>query len=371
MAAKPAIKRPMSTTNKPSGSSVANFTTSAPADFDGKPDLAGRHAGHHNDRDDDRQEDHHEEQLIKNRARRIVVDSMSSKLPVSDRIAAEILHWFPKQAFSRGMGWVSRLPVPRPLRDPIYRGFSWRFGVDLGELDRPLTEFPRFDEFFCRPLPAGARTVEMAQDLLISPCDGVLSGYGQSTDGLCIHAKGQEYTVAGLLTDAELAKRYIGGEFATIYLAPHNYHRVHSPLDAQVTGYRHIPGARYPVNPLSVRTVPKLFMRNERLVTYLRGNCGSAALVMVAATGVGHITVSYEPALSTPAGGPDRGACTYESGQEKTLRRGEELGMFHLGSTVILLFEPGRARIELPLGTPVRLGQQIGKVTLQNQGPSS
>ena len=115
MAAKPAIKRPMSTTNKPSGSSVANFTTSAPADFDGKPDPTGRH----NDRDDGL----HEEQLIKNRARRIVVDSMSSKLPVSDRIAAEILHWFPKQAFSRGMGWVSRLPVPRPLRDPIYR---WR-----------------------------------------------------------------------------------------------------------------------------------------------------------------------------------------------------------------------------------------------------
>ena len=104
----------------------------------------------------------------------------------------------------------------------------------------------------------------------------MLSGYWpKSTDGLCIHAKGQEYTVAGLLNDAEvIAKRYIGGEFATIYLAPHNYHRVHSPLHAQVTGYRHIPGARYPVNPLSVRTVPRLFMRNERLVTYLRGSCG-------------------------------------------------------------------------------------------------
>jgi phosphatidylserine decarboxylase len=114
--------------------------------------------------------------------------------------------------------------------------------------------------------------------------------------------------------------------------------------------------------------VPRLFQRNERLCTYLRSGCGEVALVMVAATGVGHITVSYEPQLATPAGGPDRGACFYERGQEKPLDRGEELGMFHLGSTVILLFEPGRARIDLPAGTPVRLGQQIGQVTLQKQG---
>jgi phosphatidylserine decarboxylase len=293
---------------------------------------------------------------------------MSSKLPVSDRIAAEILHWFPKQAFSRGMGWASRLPVPRPLRDPLYRSFAWRFGVDLSELDRPLSEFGRFDEFFCRPLPDGARPLAEAEDALISPCDGVLSGHGLSTGGICIHAKGQEYTVAGLLGDEVMAERFIGGVFATIYLAPHNYHRVHSPLRAEVIGYRHIPGARYPVNPLSVRTVPRLFMRNERFSTYLRSRCGDAALVMVAATGVGHITVSYEPQLATPAGGPDRGACLYERDQEKPLERGEELGMFHLGSTVILLFEPGRARIDTPAGALVRLGQQIGQVTLQNRG---
>jgi phosphatidylserine decarboxylase len=305
---------------------------------------------------------------------------MSRKLPVSDRLASEILHWFPKQAFSRGMGWASKLSVPRPLRDPIYRGFAWRFGVDLSELDRPLTEFPRFDEFFCRPLPDGARAITTDEQALISPCDGVLSGYGPVTgpisgeagvdSGNCIHAKGQEYTVAGLLNDQAMAQRFIGGTFATIYLAPHNYHRVHSPLGGQVTGYRHVPGARFPVNPLSVRTIPRLFMRNERLVTYLRTRCGDVALVMVAATGVGNITVSYEPSLATPAGGPDRGACFYEKGQEKPLAKGEELGMFHLGSTVILLFEPGCARIELSAGSVVRLGQRIGEINPRNQGGS-
>ncbi|MFO0576985.1 MAG: archaetidylserine decarboxylase [Polyangia bacterium] len=295
---------------------------------------------------------------------------MSRKLPVSDRLASELLHWFPKQVFSRGMGWASKLMVPRPLRDPIYRGFAWRFGVDLSELDRPLAEFPRFDEFFCRPLPEGARSISAEERALISPCDGVLSGYGRTEPGgNCIHAKGQEYTVAGLLNDQAMAQRFVGGTFATIYLAPHNYHRVHSPLAGQVIGYRHIPGARFPVNALSVRTIPRLFMRNERLVTYLRTSCGDVALVMVAATGVGNITVSYEPSLATPAGGPDRGACTYDKGQEKPLGKGEELGMFHLGSTVILLFEPGCAEIELPAGTVVRLGQKIGQINPRDSHP--
>ncbi len=292
---------------------------------------------------------------------------MFSKLPVSDRIAAEALHWFPKQVFSRGMGWASRLSVPQPLREPLYRSFSLHFGVDLGELDRPLSEFESFDDFFCRPLPAGARPIAPGADVIISPCDGVLSGVGTADKDACIHAKGQEYTVGGLLQDDAAAQHFIGGTFLTLYLAPHNYHRVHSPLQAEVFGYRHIPGARYPVNPLSVRTVPQLFMRNERLVTYLRSPIGDVALVMVAATGVGNITVCYEQTLSTPAGGPDRGACAYE--QPKPLSKGEELGMFHLGSTVILLFEPGRVRVEANAGTSVRVGQCIARTTHASSGP--
>lgn len=291
---------------------------------------------------------------------------MFSKLPVSDRIAAEILHWFPKQAFSRGMGWASRLPVPRPLRDPIYRSFAKRYGVDLTELDRPLSEFDRFDDFFCRPLPDGARRIDESEGVLVAPSDGVLSQMGLTHDGLCIQAKGHDYTVSGLLADEAAAKRFCGGLFMTIYLAPHNYHRVHSPMDGEVLGYRHVPGARYPVNQLSVRSVPNLFVRNERLVTYLRTAVGDVALVMVAANGVGNITVSYEPSLCTLAGGPDRGACMYDQG--KPLSKGDELGMFHLGSTVILLFEPGRLTSEIAAGAEVRVGQRIGRATTLHQG---
>jgi phosphatidylserine decarboxylase len=283
---------------------------------------------------------------------------MSSKLPLSDRIAAEVLHWFPKQVMSRGMGWAARLRVPPKLRRPLYGGFSWHYGVDLTEVDRPLDDFERFDDFFCRPLPKGARQIVPGDDVLAAPCDGVLSEHGPTSEGRCIQAKGISYHLAGLLGDETAARRFIGGTFATIYLAPHNYHRVHAPLSGVVTGYRHVPGARYPVNALSVRSVPGVFVRNERLVTHMQTPLGSMALIMVAATGVGHITVSYEAALATPAGGPDRGAVTYD--QPRPLGKGEELGMFHLGSTVILLFEPGRVRIDLPQGTAVRLGQVLG-----------
>lgn len=291
---------------------------------------------------------------------------MFSKLPVSERFAAEILHWFPKQAFSRGMGWASRLQVPRPLRDPIYRSFARHYGIDLTELDRPLSEYDRFDDFFCRPLPQGARRIEDGSDVLVAPCDGVLSVQGHTNDGLCIQAKGHDYTVSGLLADERAAEQFRGGLFMTIYLAPHNYHRVHSPIDGEVVGYRHIPGARYPVNQLSVSNVPNLFARNERVVTYLRTSLGDVALVMVAATGVGNITVSYEPSLSTMAGGPDRGACTYDQG--KPLHKGDELGIFHLGSTVILLFEPGRVTSETTVGSVLRVGQSIGRATSLQQG---
>lgn len=295
---------------------------------------------------------------------------MSSKLPIRDRIAAELLHWSPKQAFSRGVGWASRLRVPPGLRRPLYHGFSRRYGVDLGEVDRPLGDFERFDDFFCRPLPPGARPIAAGEDVLVSPCDGVLSEHGLAREGRCIQAKGIHYTVAGLLLDAERARRFLGGTFATLYLAPRNYHRVHAPLSGRVLGYRHIPGARYPVNELSVRLVPGVFVRNERVVTYMATPVGQMALVMVAATGVGHITVRYEPGLATPAGGPERGAVDYdaEPGDVRTLRKGEELGTFHLGSTVILLFEPGRMTIAVAEHSPVRLGQVLGHKSPAIQG---
>jgi phosphatidylserine decarboxylase len=249
-------------------------------------------------------------------------------------------------------------PPPRayvPTRSD-YSGFARYAGADLSVLDRPLQAFERFDDFFTRPLPPGARPVEGSD--VVSPVDGAVSEIGVSKSGRMIQCKGLDYTVRGLLGDGAHAAGFEGGAYATLYLAPRDYHRIHSPVDGRITGYQHIPGTFYPVNPLSVRNVAGLFSMNERLVTYLDSGVGRVAVVKVAATGVGHISLSYEPGLATPL----RGAgTTVRYSAPRAIGRGEELGMFHLGSTVIVLFEPGRVVLEGAPGDVVRVGRRLGR----------
>jgi phosphatidylserine decarboxylase len=176
-----------------------------------------------------------------------------------------------------------------------------------------------------------------------------------------IQCKGLDYTVRGLLADPVEARSFEGGAYACIYLAPRDYHRIHSPVKGRILGYRHIPGAFFPVNPLSVRNVAGLFSINERLVTYLDSDVGRVAAVAVAATGVGWITVAYDREVRTHrSGAPGRHGWAQRYASPRPLGRGAELGMFHLGSTVILLFEPGRVELDGAPGEAVRVGRRIG-----------
>lgn len=280
---------------------------------------------------------------------------------VRERVAVDLLRWTPKGTFSRGVGWLARRHVPRPLRKPIYSGFARAAGADLSLLDRPLDAFERFDDFFTRPLQPGVRPVDVRPGVVVSPVDGAISEIGVADGGRMIQCKGMDYTVRGLLADAAEARRFEGGAYATLYLAPRDYHRVHSPVAGRITGYRHIPGAFFPVNPLSVRNVAGLFSINERLVTYIDSDVGRVAVVKVAATGVGHITLSYDKGVHThgrgTAGRTGR-AQTYAA--PRPIKNGEEIGMFHLGSTVIALFEPGRVTLEGAPGDAVRVGRRLG-----------
>jgi phosphatidylserine decarboxylase len=218
---------------------------------------------------------------------------------VRERVAVDLLRWTPKGTLSRGIGWAAQRRVPRPLRRALYGGFARYVGADLSALDRPIDDFERFDEFFTRPLPPGARPIADGDGPSVSPVDGVVSEAGIAEGGRIIPCKGRDYTIAGLLADSVEARAFEGGSFATIYLAPRDYHRIHSPVEGRVTGYRHIPGAFFPVNPLSVRNVAGLFSINERLVTYLDSDVGRVAVVAVAATGVGHITCAYDREVRT------------------------------------------------------------------------
>ncbi len=280
---------------------------------------------------------------------------------VRERVAVDLLRWTPKGTLSRGIGWASRRRVPRPLRRVLYGGFARYVGADLSVLEQPLESFERFDDFFTRPLKSGARPIAQGDGVVTSPVDGMVSQAGVADGGRLIQCKGRDYTIAGLLADAVEARAFEGGAYATIYLAPRDYHRIHSPVEGKVTGYRHIPGAFFPVNPISVRNVAGLVSINERLVTYLDSDVGRVAVVAVAATGVGHITVSYDREVRTHRDGPvGRHGWAQRYAQPRPLGRGAELGMFHLGSTVILLFEPGRVRLDAAAGQVLRVGERIG-----------
>jgi phosphatidylserine decarboxylase len=292
-----------------------------------------------------------------------MIGRMLSWSRVRERVAVDVLRWTPKGTLSRGIGWAARRRVPRPLRRALYGGFARYVGADLSALERPLDAFERFDDFFTRPLREGARPIAEGAGVVVSPCDGVVSETGIADGGRLIQCKGRDYTVAGLLADAAEARAFEGGAYATIYLSPRDYHRIHSPADGKVTGYRHIPGAFFPVNPMSVRNVAGLFSINERLVTYLDSDVGRVAAVAVAATGVGWITVAYDREVRTHRGGSaGRHGWAQRYASPRPLGRGAELGMFHLGSTVILLFEPGRVRLDLVAGQTLRVGERIGRV---------
>jgi phosphatidylserine decarboxylase len=283
-----------------------------------------------------------------------------------ERVAVDILRWTPKGTFSRGVGWLARRRVPRSLRRPIYCGFARTVGADLSQIDGPLEQFEQFDDFFTRPLAPGLRPVDQTPGAVVSPVDGTVSESGIAEGGRMIQCKGLDYTVRGLLADPLEARSFEGGAYVTLYLAPRDYHRIHSPVAGKLVGYRHIPGAFFPVNPLSVRNIAGLFSINERLVSYLDSEIGRVAVVKVAATGVGHITLSYDRGVETHrSGSAGRHGWVQRYAAPRPMARGGELGRFHLGSTVILLFEPGRVKLELERGQPIKMGQRIGRGSAQ------
>ena len=280
---------------------------------------------------------------------------------VRERLLVDLVRWAPKGTFSRLVGFCAKRPIPRRLRSSLYRAFARRVGADLDEVERPLEEYRTFDEFFTRKLRPGARSIAGDEDVVVSPCDGTVSACGTAHAGVMIQAKGRDYRVFALLCDRAAADRFEGGSYVTIYLAPRDYHRVHTPLGGRVSGYHHIPGAFFPVNALAVKHIDGLFTKNERLITYLDSPAGEVAVVMVAATGVGHMTVTYD-SVETHRPGRSRPAERVRFSQPPPIRRGDELGTFHLGSTVVLLFEPGRVKLEpMTAGQRIRLGEPIAR----------
>lgn len=297
---------------------------------------------------------------------------LSQDQSLRDRVLVRLLRWAPKKAFSSLVGACARQPLPRALRAPVYSTFAKRVGADLDEIERPLDEYASLDAFFTRRLRDGARSIAADPDAIVSPCDGTVAESGIASAGRLIQAKGIDYKLENLVPDDEAVKRFEDGAFLTIYLAPRDYHRVHFPVEGSVNGFQHIPGALFPVNRLAATHIGGLFTLNERLVTFQSSPAGEVAVVMVAATGVGHMTVTYD-AVETHRVGRGRPGPRVRYSAPRGVRRGEELGAFHLGSTVVLLFEPGRVKLApLAHGQRIRLGEPIARrVSARGQGDAA
>ncbi len=270
-------------------------------------------------------------------------------------------HVLPKLALTRFAGLMAQSRAGRLTQAQI-RWFVRRYGVDMSEAAQPdPTAYACFNDFFTRALRPDARP--LAQADWVCPVDGAVSQLGRIEGDQIFQAKGHHYSTQALLGgDAELARAFTDGEFATIYLSPRDYHRIHMPCAGGLRRMTHVPGALFSVNPQTAAGVPGLFARNERVVCLFEMADGRPmALVLVGATIVGSMATVWHGVVNPPRPGQVR-HWDYAPGQHD-LAQGAEMGRFLLGSTVVLLWPRGTVRLnaDWQAGTPVRMGQAMGQ----------
>ena len=276
-----------------------------------------------------------------------------------DDLFMELMRVVPKGALSAAVGHATRAPAPTAVHHVAIKAFAQRYGVNLQEAEHPPEAYRTFAEFFTRRLKPGSRSIDAGENVVVSPVDGSVSQIGYAEKGECIQAKGIRFSLHKLLGDPVEAERFVGGAYATLYLAPRDYHRIHAPLPGKITGYRYVPGGFWPVNRASVRLREGLFCANERLITWMDTRAGRMAVVKVGATCVARIRVAYDDVI-THSGGAAR---VHGYVTPIPIAKGEEVGVFEMGSTVVLLFEQGRVRWDAGLreDAEVRMGQRLGE----------
>jgi phosphatidylserine decarboxylase len=277
------------------------------------------------------------------------------------RAVATSLRVLPRKRISRLVGQLSRVEAPDSVLSMAMRVYCRAYDIDLADYEIPAEGFTSFDAFFTRKLKPGARPIDADPDVLVAPADGRVEDLGPIERGSTFLVKGRPYSVVELLGDEQATAEYEGGSFAIVYLSPRDYHRVHAPVTGPVTAIRHVPGTLYPVNSIGLSHVPNLFARNERVVVHQRSERhGRIASIMVGAIGVGRISLAFDESVLT---NDDRESGLRVYGDRAPqLSRGDELGTFHLGSTVIVLIAPDQAsRLCVERGATVRMGEPLAR----------
>jgi phosphatidylserine decarboxylase len=282
---------------------------------------------------------------------------------VSDRLAVLPQYLMPKQALTVIAGKFAHARLGG-LTTAVIRRFVARYKVNMLEAANPdIASYASFNEFFTRPLREGVRPLADAE--FICPVDGAISQFGAITQGDIFQAKGHSYTATALIGgDAKLAAQLEDGSFATLYLSPRDYHRIHMPCAGRLRRMIHVPGELFSVNPTTARGVPGLFARNERVVCVFDGEFGPFVLTLVGATIVGSMATTWHGVVNPPRSRTVR-EWRYND-KEITLNKGEEMGRFQLGSTVVMMFPHNTLRFN-PEWSPARaicLGEAMGSLML-------
>lgn len=268
----------------------------------------------------------------------------------------------PKNELSHFVGRLVHKKLPQPLGPKSVEWFAKYYQINLDEAEFPISHYRSIGELFTRKLKDGLRPISSAN--VVHPADAQISETGNIENFTLIQAKGKTYSVTDLLRNQHFAESFSGGSFVTYYLCPTDYHRVHSPVDGKIIWSCHVPGELWPVNQWSVNKINNLFSINERVIVMIQTPMGKAALVMVAATNVGNMTMSFDGEINTQFRTGARRPREHTYTPEIEIGRGEEVGIFHMGSTVVMLYEKGMLNVDFESlrSKKTKMGESFARV---------
>lgn len=264
----------------------------------------------------------------------------------------------PTNILSRLFGHIARIPFPPFIMEMITKWWCIKFKVKTSEFTVPDKGFRTIDMFFTRKLNNGVHKIDKSVKSIVSPVDARVDQFGKINGNAMIQAKGIDFSVESLIPSA-ISSKFINGEFITLYLSPADYHRIHSPAEGKIYGYFNIPGKLFTVQEYMVNGLKGLFSRNERLISYIKTKNGMIAVCKIGAMNVGRISLSYEDVF-TNGWNRKKHEMFYMEDSSPVIKKGDELGTFHLGSTIVLLFQKGMIKfVPLKKGARVRVGEKI------------
>ncbi len=280
-------------------------------------------------------------------------------MSIKNQLLNMVLPILPKNDLSHLVGRVVHRPLPGWAGRKSVEWFARYYNINMDEAELPLDSYKSIGDLFTRRLRPGVRPIGKG---IVHPADGRLTSAGVIEKSRCLQAKDKDYSVAEFVRSSQLAVALEGGTYFTYYLCPTDYHRVHSPVEGKITALCHVPGEMWPVNDWSVNSIGNLFSLNERVIVKIESSQGRCALVMVAATNVGNLTLSFDESVRTNIRSGSRAVREKSYPSPHSIQKGQEVGVFHMGSTVVMLYEKGMVPpgiCDLVRDQPVKLGETL------------